>query len=127
MEVRELRDWSEFGAVVAEIRDGNSAKRSQRPGYYSPLYFRGQSNATWSLATTLERTPTFGLEVNRYYHTMHASRHEIESHTDRHWEITELEVSRKMCRDYEAMLHSPFPNNDYQYAAYLRHHGFPSP
>ena len=99
----------------------NVATRS----HVSTLLFRGQSDSSWRLQTTLERYAPDSLRVSHYYRTIHRAKYQIESLTEQRWEIPTLP-------DYDKWLGSqdgfrPWDLPGYDYMIYLRHHNFPSP
>jgi hypothetical protein len=118
METINLKSWSEYSLTIKEIREK----------YKDPLpkiLFRGIANSTWKLDTTLERKTKETFSVNRYLEYVYFCVNEIESYTNRRWNLKEIdeiekEIKEKQ-RDYR--VHLPY----YSYLIYLRHHGFPSP
>lgn len=119
--------WEEFEEKIGELKEDLRLRIKDAPmiSYFQPWLFRGQSDASWSLKTTLERfvclnklgksalfvenyervirgiVPTFnslyGTDFNRNFDNKFSGR-------SIHWDESCLQL---MC--------------------YLRHHGFPSP
>ncbi|MGJ4881679.1 FRG domain-containing protein [Bradyrhizobium oligotrophicum] len=111
--------WEEFKAEAAQLR--------QAAPSFSPMLFRGQSNASWDLETTLERSG-HGETVSEYYHLILRIKAEAEVATNNKWAdlpfIPEIDV---LARDYDEFSRALSNLPHYAYMAYLRHHSFPSP
>src|SRR5689334_14998607 len=67
----------------------------------SPLLFRGQSNSTWSLETSLERLRKHGMLFADYYQLVSRVRPEIESVTGKYWMIPPFDEVRKSLEQYD--------------------------
>lgn len=122
METIEVADWGEFESRVKELR-------KQYDHDLSPLIFRGQSDSTWTLSTTLERSGANGMLFRNYYRLICGG--------------IGPEVRTMAAVDvptYDPDLAKPFleaglltkvgdifPEGVYRYMAHLRHFGFPSP
>lgn len=91
----------------------------------SNYLFRGQSDHEWGLDTTLERCVPSELSLKRYYHFVLAVKPQIETLTNRRWEIPDFEKLVEWAGDYNRFMVESLPG--YDYLIYLRHHGFPSP
>jgi len=118
MQKIDVPTWDAFEAQVKELR--------QHPGNESsPLLFRGLSDATWPLTTTLERAGHERMEFIAYYEVISRLKSEIESFTGNSWDITPCHEMDRRLRNDDG-LHT-FPAPVYTYMLYLRHHGFPSP
>lgn len=132
-----LGSWEEFEKEInLEPKHKKYLQKNADGGGISDLLYRGQEDASWQLQTTLERF---------YYKIFNASRfkNEIESR----WEPTGFyslkmynlhllkvlpEIESKYLHKFkgesfpdEFLMGNPPPN--YEFMAYLRHHGFPSP
>jgi hypothetical protein len=122
MTVYELSSWEGFEKKVKRLLADWQGKRGR-----SRLLFRGQSNSGWQLKTTLERYAPDSLKARKYYQVIHEAKYQIESLTDRTWNIpTPKEYNRWLdkqdfIRGFENL------NDAYAYIIHLRHHGFPSP
>jgi hypothetical protein len=114
-----LHTWEQFVEGVAALR------KTDRP-----VLFRGQSDSTWSLDTTLERRGYIRMPIGDYYRILAVRvKPEIEAYTGRQWEVPPYPEVRKKLEDYDefslSMTFQGIPA--YAYLAYARHHGFPSP
>lgn len=119
----DVRSWNEFEDKLEEIR--HSSRTSD--GSESPLLFRGQENSCWPLATTLERSTQGVVLFKDYYRLVDRVKPQIESFTGKDWEIPAYPEVAKGAKSYDYLsLHlNGWPG--YEYLAYLRHYGFPSP
>lgn len=109
-----LDNWQDFAPEVAK-------RYKQTPALpHKPLLFRGQSDASWKLLTTLERDPTASLTVADHYRKIEADKKRIETKTGRSWEKSD---SHKL--DQFGFRSDPLP--DFEYMVYRRHEGHPSP
>lgn len=126
--VQEIRveTWEDFERELAQVRDYHvsSGQRANQP-----LLFRGQSNSTWGLDTTLDRANRIGMHFGDYYRIISSFRLEIETFTGANWDIQSAHEVQELVKDYGGFsLRLNFGQNPaYAYMAYLRHHGFPSP
>jgi hypothetical protein len=122
IEELELANWEDFVQAVNDIRS------SEQPTS-QPLLFRGQSNSSWELRTSLDRYNKEGMLFDNYYDVISSIRTQIETLTGTTWEIPEYTLVKRLVGDYDALsLNLTFGKNPaYEYMAYLRHHGFPSP
>jgi hypothetical protein len=124
----DCNSWEEFTAAVQQRQAEHAALVAGNPYVkITPLLFRGQRDASWKLETTLERYGTSALTLAKYYTSISAAKPQIEAHTQERWEIEPPNTYRDKTRDSDAGLffNAQFPA--YDYMAYLRHHGFPSP
>jgi hypothetical protein len=117
---RNVSSWEEFEEQLGHIRE---QVRSQ-------LFFRGQSNACWPLSSTLDREPCGeGTLFKDYYHSISKAKTEIESLTNKEWDIPDYPKVEEWVTEYEKfslkLSFGGFPA--YPYMVHLRHHGFPSP
>ena len=91
----------------------------------SPFLFRGQSDATWGLTTTLERYLPCRVRIDDYYTGIWRAKSQIETFTGLQWDVPPpSEISKRL----ETKTSPPYgilPG--YEYLVYLRHHSFPSP
>jgi len=122
--VRECRveTWEEFIQRVKQLKDGqNSAEL--------PLLFRAQSDSGWALETTLERIKKPRMLLHEYYRLILKVRPQIEAFTGKRWVIPTYPSVLKWTKEYDEfslrLTRGALPG--YDYMAYLRHHGFPSP
>jgi len=130
MEAVCVPNWAAFTAELQKLRAGLPDSPSGKP---PELLFRGQSDSTWKLETTLERAGCLGMSFEEYYRlAVHRVRPSVEAFTDATWDVPDcgLEMAHKFLTDRELFFPGPngFPSTSlYRYMAYLRHHGFPSP
>ena len=114
-----LLSWEEFEKEATDL-----LAEWNKPST-STLLFRGQSDSSWRLETTLERYAPDSLRVENYYRTIHLVKYQIESLTPERWDIPTPP-------DYDNWLETQedfglWEMPSYEYMIYLRHHGFPSP
>jgi hypothetical protein len=114
MEDMHVRNWEEFEERLRDLRD-----RSNRPNY---LLYRGHSDSSWSLQTTLERRLGYTPAVMDYYRIVDEIKLQTETFTGLGWDEVRYEESSELSRE---LAFGKLPA--YSYLAYLRHHGFPSP
>jgi hypothetical protein len=117
--------WSDFESWLSDLKAQRQALQSRSSFYVSKFLFRGQSDHTWKLATTLERQYPTESSVRKYYDAAHGAKHQIEAHTGRSWTIPSPP-------DFDAWLaenrlHFGMSPLALEYLLHLRHHGFPSP
>lgn len=130
METITLTSWEEFETRVADLNRKRSDRlRAQRERkaelYISDYLFRGQSNSSWGLCTTLERYAGKLLTLVEYYRIVCATKPQIETFTGTEWKIPSVSEYEEILDKSGLLPLGPIPA--YEYFAYLRHHGFPSP
>lgn len=118
METNKLHNLNELETKVTELRNSLKNNRSHEYQVISNSLFRGQSNSNWGLETTLERYTEKEYSVPMYNTTLWAIAPAISAFTDKEWPIDPDEVLSK------DSFHTP---PSYEFMAYARHHGFPSP
>ncbi len=79
----------------------------------------------WGLQTTLERHIDQRFGVHRYLRLVRLCVHELESITERTWNVPEGDDLGEAVRKAQGAFHCNLPC--YDYLVYLRQHGFPSP
>ncbi len=123
LEEIDVKSWEEFEDKLEKLRGESRTVE----GTESQLWFRGQGNACWPLATTLERITQGGVPFKDYYLLIDRVKPQIESFTGKQWTIpTYPEVSEGVkSYDYFRLHLNGWPG--YEYLAYLRYHGFPLP
>jgi hypothetical protein len=122
MRSQPLNDWPSFDAIVCRILDDFEKRRAQAEGYMSHPLFRGQSDARWTLRTTLERFSPRHWTISDYYSLIRVARRAVGSLTGKVWELPE-----DASRYFRVGEDSIGPPPAYEFMIYLRHHGFPSP
>lgn len=104
-------------------------EETKKPGAHSPWIYRGQSNSTWALKTSLERylEDELGQQRNQipvrdYYVKLSAIVPAINSLTNRKFKDFDLRDHK-----YDERESLYWPLHEYELLCYARHHGFPSP
>lgn len=117
METIDLDSWELFEKRISEFFvEWNDLKKKKQHLYVSTPLFRGHSNASWKLQTTLERFTNRTFDEFAYYQTIRAVKPAVVSLTQKEWDLPEF--------NQESII--PVPTG-YEFMVYLRHHGFPSP
>lgn len=119
MKLIHLDNWEAFAPALGKITSGHSELPAKK------MLFRGQSDASWELKTTLERYPINLLSLETYYKTICNARPQIETYTNQSWEIPTLSNYIETLKSKSLSIGRQFPAREYM--VYLRHHGFPSP
>lgn len=113
----DVSSWEEFEQRLPALQPSGS-------GRYFPLLFRGQSNSSWPINTTLERYGKKECSLKDYYRLVHRIRPQIETFANKKWEVPEFYDLMDWIKSL-SRLNSGFPAGSY--LMFLRHHGFPSP
>jgi len=122
----DLKAWEEFDEHVSRLTQERVSRKEATGTYISEYLFRGQSNSSWPLTTTLERFTGRLLTLREYYNILCATKPQVETFTETSWEkIPSLPDYITKIGDEGLLLPGQFPA--YEYFVYLRHHGFPSP
>ena len=128
MEAVSVPTWDAFAAELKKLREDLTKDASGKP---PELLFRGQSDSSWPLTTTLERAGCEGMSFDEYYRlTVHRVRPSVEAFTDATWDVPDYGTAMEhaFLTDRELFSLRVFPSlSFYRYMVYLRHHGFPSP
>jgi hypothetical protein len=129
-----LESWDEFKRLIPDLyrRFYNRRVLDKKLGASEmrPILFRGQSDASWPIQSTLERSNRNVTTLSRYLHICRQAYPEIAAYTDQDWPsaLDEQEPLPEDADEVSKMLRS---NRPYlpcmEYMVYLRHHGFPSP
>lgn len=127
MNTKEVPSWEGFEEELRELAaERGLMRKAWAPLHVSGLLFRGQSSSTWRLETTLERSaPPHFLKVQDYYRAISIAKYQIESLTDRTWNILDPHEYSRWLDKQDAFGLGQLPGDDYM--IHLRHHGFPSP
>lgn len=120
MDTWRVGSWEEYVEKVAEIHRLVRAKRGDA-GDISRTLFRGQSNSSWALKTTLDRAIRSPMPVKDYFRVLAKIKPQMETFTGLSWEF-----DRSAAQDWSSELARDVPPG-YDFMVYLRHHGFPSP
>lgn len=118
METIELDSWDAFEKSLSSFfAQWNKLKKEGGGGDVSTPLFRGQSDASWKLETTLERFTKQTFNTYDYYKIIRGVKPAVVSITGKGWSLPEFMEGSVMVR----------PPTGYEFMIYLRHHGFPSP
>ena len=121
-----LKAWEEFEEHVSRLASERSGRKNATDLYISEYLFRGQSNSTWPLTTTLERFTDRLLTLEEYYRALFRTKPQVETFTGATWEsIPTISDYVKEIGNEGLLPPGKFPA--YEYFVYLRHYGFPSP
>lgn len=118
MKTVELETWENFEDEVKKLNQFLSAQKKIESNYVAKPLFRGQSNASWGLQTSIERYLGHEITVTKYNNYLLRIKPAVESFTGRTWNVVaDFDISETNFRTV--------PN--YEFMLYARHHGFPSP
>lgn len=129
METKDLDRWEDFVAEVDALRDPLAANIPLGDAMFrSDVLFRGQSDASWKLETTLERvrSPMTTWSLARYFASITRTHPAIVAHTGRQWSLPHRLEYDSWASKFDSA-GSSRSWKAYEFMAYLRHHGFPSP
>lgn len=117
--------WEDLEERIRKIR----ADLTKSTHYPPTIIFRGHACSTWGLETTLERYGKGAMSFADYYRIISRVRPAIEALTEKTWPLSPYPEIEDLAGDYDSfslrLTASDLPG--YEYMAYLRHHGFPSP
>lgn len=118
MEQIDLNSWEELEREVAKRHYFLDSKKPSIHSTISRPLYRGQWSSTLKLETTLERYLTKQVSVENYNYYLLCIKSAIESYTGNKWKFEEdVKLNKRIFN---------VPPN-YEFMAYVRHHGFPSP
>jgi hypothetical protein len=80
MEKKELQSWDDFEKEVVELVE---LRKQRSEGAAAPIFFRGHSDASWPLETTLERCLGNEEKLINYFRLIYRVKNRIETFTDR--------------------------------------------
>ena len=120
MNEMKLKNWEEFEAEYQKMHKENLERQANSGGHFSDILFRGQANSIWKLKTTLERFTKKTYSVGHYNNLLGIVKNKIESFTNNIWQHEDYDSLNKKIKIF-------FRPPSYDFMAYLRHHGFPSP
>jgi len=118
MKILDLNTLDELELEVEKLHEFLKLKRSELHSTISKPLYRGQSLASLSLETTLERYLNKEVSIDRYNHYLCSIKPAVESFIGNKWDV---EIEPRLDKQF---FKGP-PN--YHFMAYVRHHGFPSP
>ena len=120
MEEIEISTLHDLENKIEELKRDIELKRRSPSIYISPPLFRGQTNASWSLETTIERFRRGRITtIEQYNNYLARLLPTVQAFTSKIWEF-----DNKPNTDRDFFFEPP-PN--YAFMIYARHHGFPSP
>ena len=115
---KNLNSWEEFLAEISSLSESFGEKSDD-------ILYRGQRCSCWNLDTTLERKLKTPISLSRYYRFAYTAKTKLETFVETLWDIPTPPKYNEWLENKDTLTFSPFPG--YDYLAYLRHHGFPSP
>ncbi|MDT8375797.1 MAG: FRG domain-containing protein [Mariprofundaceae bacterium] len=119
MKEEKISSWIEFEQYCENLSQILAKIRAEdRHAYVSRPLFRGQSNADWNLETSLERYIGSDIPLTRFNRYLLRIQSSVEAFTGKEW-ILDRDISTE-----DTTFHSV---TNYQFMAYARHHGFPTP
>lgn len=121
-----LNTWEDFEVELKKLYELRDERNAEGFSHCSPLLFRGHSDSSWNLETTLERFTKKTTSFDQYYRLISLIIGQIETFSDRKFD------GLLSYQSYLEWLEKTdiFPSSEfygYEYMLYLRHHGFPSP
>ena len=119
-----MSSWEQLDERLHHLRSEDASARHVVPGHVSDFLYRGQSDSTWSLSTTLERSDLRNLSLRHYFRLISGIKRQIEDATGTVWAVPDFPTYEEWLTKREHLAVAP---PGYEYMAYLRHHGFPSP
>lgn len=125
MEEIPLDRWDQFEVQLQTLDAKRQARLDQQASSSTEYLFRGLSDASWLLETTLDRFFAKRISLFQYYRYALIARSRIQAFTGTHWSIPSREEYETWLKNHEGMTFHDY--KAYDYLAYLRHHGFPSP
>ena len=90
MQTIRLKSWERFGATLARLRGEAGAEVR--------MLFRGQGDARWPLATTLERRSAVEFDVARYVRLAAKAAPDLECLTGRSWDVPTFARLKELIR-----------------------------
>lgn len=126
MRVIDLSSWNEFEETLQELTAQREKRARETLTDVSYPLYRGHENHGWKLQTTLERESDTIWSIGEYYRHAYVSSHQISAFTKHRWRtIPTPRQYSELTKEFDGSNFGPRPA--YNYLAYLRHHGFPSP
>jgi len=125
MRQEDLKNWSELEDALRQLEDERARAVASTGSIASRFLFRGHRDSSWDLTTTLERRVRRRLSISQYFRLVLTMKPQIETFTGLRWNMPDFPELQRWATSYDDVLSDQFPG--YDYLAYLRHHGFPSP
>ncbi len=120
-----VTSWEECQSELKKIEKYRNDLCQEKSTYVSKLLYRGHANYKWHLTTTIERFASNDLSVESYYRKISVAKSQIETLTEKIWEIPNFNDFRTWLDSFDMFMKEKLPG--YEYMIYLRHNGFPSP
>lgn len=117
MKIKHLSSWEEFETEYQELLTFIEAMRQRAISSVSNPLFRGQNETIWPLCSTLDRIKP-NCSLREYHNLLQRIAKIVGNCTDKDWHVPEYKNPKQAFW---------FVPQAYEFMAYLRHHGFPSP
>ena len=125
MKTIDINTWEDFEVANSRLVRERTRRKSAT-GRSSPEFlYRGQGSSQWQLETTLEREQAGEFSLTRYHRLICRVKPQIETFTKTTWNVPFPIEFEKWLNENDPPFFPGMPA--YDYMAYLRHHGFPSP
>jgi FRG domain len=111
--------WSDFKSEIQKHLPKERQFTSRQQNGHSLALFRGHASDQWTLETTLERRTNEAFSIGRYMQVCGSARRYIGNYVP-----SSIQFNEDAFPKFNDLI-ATFPN--YEYLAFLRHHGFPSP
>lgn len=121
MEGIKIENWEQFVDKIKDVYAKAEGLKQDDITYVSTPLFRGQSEDSWSLDSTLDRIEK-NVKVKKYLRIIRGIKSSIESLASSRWSFEDIELEMK-----EISSEHNFSMECCQYMTHLRHHHFPSP
>lgn len=125
MEVKFLKNLADFEKEIQTLEERREQRRKETPITSSEYLYRGQGDSNWNLETTLDRYIQRKVSLLEYYRYALISHLQVESFTSSKWPVPAFKEYSEWLQKPSVFNFSSIPA--YEFLAYLRHHGFPSP
>ena len=125
MDEKTLINWEQFEEAIDDLEQQRLEKQADTALKISEYLYRGQRDSTWLLETTLDRFFEKEVSLKYYYRVILAAKPRIETFTGIEWNVPTFEEYVSWLDKVGTVFSGEF--KAYEYLAYLRHHGFPSP
>ena len=123
METVRLSSFQEFEEWVNKLQAKQRMAKVGSYEHFSPLLYRGQSEESWPLVSTLERHPDSPKTLDDYLVSVNRIKLNVELISGVSW--PPIMDRGKVIKESYQTFHAHLPS--LEYLVYLRHHGFPSP
>ena len=112
-----INSLNELELKIDELRAELEENKKNTVSVISPLLFRGHASSKWNLDTTLERHDHRKYSIVNYDNQLWVIHSAVVSYTGKKWSLDEVKI------DDSRFIRPP----NYEFMAYVRHHGFPTP